>query len=99
MSFRFNPFTSNLDEAIDADAENHNSLLGLQGGTTDEYYHLLAAEYAELSNWLDNVALGSDGLTSVPEMVLIPRAFALSDVVGGIYFSNVDTSIYVCTEI
>jgi hypothetical protein len=70
-----------------------------QGGTADEYYHLLAAEYTELSNWLDNVTLGSDGLTSVPEVVLTPRASALSDVVGGMYFSSLDKSVYVCTEI
>lgn len=28
----------------------HNSLTGLQGGTTDEYYHLTAAEKANLGN-------------------------------------------------
>lgn len=59
----------------------------------------LESEYEELSNWLDDVTLGSDGLTSVPELVLTPRASALSDTVGGMYFSNIDTAIYVCTEI
>ena len=81
-----------------ATAAQHNELGGLQGGTTDEYYHLLAAEYTELSEWLDNVTLGSDGLTSIPEMVLVPRAAALSDVQGGMYYSNVDGSVYVCTS-
>ena len=28
----------------------HNSLSGIQGGTTDEYYHLTAAEKANLGN-------------------------------------------------
>ena len=78
--------------------EVHNDLTGLQGGTTDEYYHLLSAEYTELSEWLDDVTLGSDGLTSVPEIVLVPRAAALSDVQGGMYYSNVDDSVYVCTS-
>lgn len=59
----------------------------------------LESEYEELSNWLDDVTLGNDGLTSVPELVLTPRASALSDTVGGMYFSSIDTSVYVCTEI
>lgn len=59
----------------------------------------LEAEYEELSNWLDDVTLGNDGLTSIPELVLTPRAAALSDVVGGMYFSSIDTSIYVCTSL
>ena len=90
---------SHLEKPITGSGVNHNNLAGLQGGATDEYYHLLAAEYTELSEWLDDVTLGSDGLTSVPEMVLTPRASALSDVVGGIYFSSIDKSVYCCTEI
>jgi len=77
---------------------DHNSIGGLQGGTAGEYYHLLLAEYTELSEWLDDVTLGSNGLTSVPELVLVPRAAALSDVQGGMYYSNVDDSVYVCTS-
>ena len=78
---------------------DHNDLNNIQGGAANDYYHLLAAEYTELSEWLDNVTLGDNGLTSVPEVVLVPRAAALSDVIGGMYFSNVDTSIYVCTSL
>ena len=73
----------------------HNELGGLNVG---DYQHLLAAEYTELSEWLDDVTLGSNGLTSVPELVLVPRAAALSDVQGGMYYSNVDDSVYVCTS-
>ena len=73
----------------------HNELGGLNVG---DYQHLLAAEYTELSEWLDDVTLGSNGLTSVPEMVLVPCAAALSDVQGGMYYSNVDDSVYVCTS-
>jgi len=79
-------------------AFEHNDSGAIQGGTTDEYYHLLSAEYTELSEWLDNVTLGSNGLTTVPEVVLVPRAAALNDVQGGMYYSNVDDSIYVCTS-
>lgn len=31
---------------------SHNELSGLQGGTTDEYYHLTATEYADLGTVL-----------------------------------------------
>jgi len=40
---------------------DHNSLEGLQGGTTDEYYHLTNNEHTELTDWLDNVTLNTDG--------------------------------------
>jgi hypothetical protein len=77
---------------------DHNDLKNIQGGAVDDYYHLLSAEYAELSEWLDDVTLGSNGLTSVPEVILVPRASALSDAVGGMYFSSIDNAIYVCIE-
>jgi len=38
---------------------NHNSLSGLQGGTTNEYYHLTSAEYTTI-NYIDqDVTIGS----------------------------------------
>jgi len=73
----------------------HNSLGGLNDG---DFQHLLASEYTELSDWLDDVVLGSNGLTTIPELVLDPRAAALVDSQGGMYYSNVDDSIYVCTS-
>ena len=66
--------------------------------TADKVSIALAAEYEEITNWLDDVTLGSNGLTSVPEVVLVPRAAALSDTEGGMYYSNVDKSVYVCTS-
>jgi hypothetical protein len=39
----------------------HNSLSGLQGGASGEYYHLTLAEHTELTQWLDNVILDSAG--------------------------------------
>jgi len=41
---------------------NHNDLSGIQGGTPpDEYYHLTYNEHTELTDWLDNVTLNTDG--------------------------------------
>jgi len=40
---------------------DHNDNSNIQGGTTDQYYHLTSADYTELTQWLDNVTLGSDG--------------------------------------
>ncbi|MCK4251696.1 hypothetical protein KAX97_09615 [candidate division WOR-3 bacterium] len=95
--------TPNTDTKLDDGEANEVTAAGLRAHLDNldisGYQHLLAAEYTELSEWLDDVTLGSDGLTSVPEMVLTPRASALSDVVGGIYFSSIDKSVYCCTEI
>ena len=44
----------------------HNELSGLQGGIVNEYYHQTGAEYTELSAWLDDVNLNSDGSTELP---------------------------------
>ena len=40
---------------------DHNDLTNLQGGTTNEYYHLTASEHTELTNWLDSITLGDTG--------------------------------------
>jgi hypothetical protein len=42
-------------------ASDHNNLSTLQGGTTAEYYHLTSSEHTELTDWLDDVTLGSTG--------------------------------------
>jgi len=39
----------------------HNNLVGLQGGSAGEYYHLTSSEYIEISNWLDSVVLNTNG--------------------------------------
>jgi hypothetical protein len=59
---------------------------------------LTVAECVELSNWLDDVTLGSNGLTTIPQLVLTPSAAALSAVEGGIFYNNANKSVYVCTE-
>jgi len=82
-----------LSEAVD-----HNELSGLQGGAVDEFYHLTENEYAELSEWIDNVVLGNDGQTKVPQIVLEPRDAALNDEEGGMYYCGLDKSVYVCTD-
>jgi len=42
-------------------AQDHNELSSLQGGTADEYFHLTSSEHVELTGWLDNVILNTDG--------------------------------------
>jgi len=76
----------------------HNDLPDLQGGTTDEYYHLLEAEYTELTEWLDNVTLGSNGVTTLPQLVLTPSADAVEAIEGGVFYNGGDKSVYVCTD-
>ena len=39
-----------------AGAQNHNDTGGLQGGTTDEYYHLTYAEYTAYASKLENLS-------------------------------------------
>jgi hypothetical protein len=51
--------------AASAGGIDHNSLSGLQGGTSNEYYHLTSSEHVELSGWLDNVTLASNGVTDL----------------------------------
>ncbi len=41
--------------------KGHNYISGLQGGTTNEYYHLTASDYNELAGWIDDVALADGG--------------------------------------
>jgi len=77
----------------------HNALSDLQGGTDDEYYHLTLADYTELTEWLDNVVLGSTGVAQVPQLVLIPSAAAIEAIEGGMFYNNADKSVYVCTDI
>ena len=39
----------------------HNNLLSIQGGTTNEYYHLTSAEHTELTVWMADVTLSDGG--------------------------------------
>jgi len=43
----------------------HNDTTGKQGGTTDEYYHLEQGEHTELTQWLDDVVLSTNGDTNI----------------------------------
>jgi len=53
--------TPNSTQSYDADITSHNDLYNIQGGTSNEYYHLTSAEHTELSDWLGHVVLGNDG--------------------------------------
>jgi hypothetical protein len=52
MAFKFNPLTSKLDlvGGGSGDTSAHNDLTGLQGGTTNEYYHVTSAEKTVMEN-------------------------------------------------
>lgn len=56
-------------------------------------------EAVELSEWLDNVTLGSNGVTTLPQLVLTPSAAAIEAIEGGIFYNSVDKAVYVCTDI
>lgn len=92
---------SELDEALSA-AET--DVVPIVEGTDTKkiaksnYLRFLESEYEELSNWLDNVTLGADGLTTVPEIVLTPAVVAPVDIEGGMYYSSLDKFVYVCTN-
>jgi len=45
---------------------NHNELAGLQGGTTDEYYHLTSAEHTKATQYADS---SNDGLLSSSDWI------------------------------
>lgn len=53
---------------------------------------------AELTDWLASVVLGSNGLTTIPQLVLTPSAAAIAAVEGGIIYNNASKAVYVCTE-
>jgi hypothetical protein len=50
---------------------SHNDTSGLQGGISSEYYHLTASEHTELTNWLDNVILDTNGAMHFGDDVLL----------------------------
>jgi len=70
----------------------HNALLSLQGGTTNEYYHLNNSEYTELTQWLDNVALSDDG-TLTMEVDIEMGGFGINDLASINVSSGVDFNI------
>lgn len=76
----------------DSDAlrkEDMGSLVGIEGTVT-----------GDIIRWND--VSGAWEVKQEPfdfdEIVLTPRAAALSDVKGGMYYSSLDDSIYVCTS-
>jgi len=74
---------------------------GVYGDRWISFDNLTAAvlnDLSEVTDWLDNVTLGANGMTEIPELVLTPRAAALEDVQGGLYYSSINDSIYVCTS-
>ena len=97
--------TIEIDELPEASSAGEDNVLPIvkdsqtQKIKKSNFLRFLESEYEELSNWLDDVTLGNDGLTSVPEIVLTPSTTALADVEGGLWYSSLDKSVYVCTDI
>lgn len=93
---------SELNEALSSDETDVVPIV--KDATTqkikkENLLRFLESEYNEISNWLDDVTLGDNGLTTVPEIVLTPAASALANVEGGLWYSSLDKSVYVCTDI
>lgn len=77
----------------------HNDLTGLQGGSTSEYYHLTAAEYAALStpDWT-YVKLTSDQIVSTTTststaLAFTPAANTLYEVEGQLWLRSGDLAV------
>lgn len=67
----------------------HNDTLDIQGGTTDEYYHLTAAKKQEV----DYLHVPADG-----EITLTPKVSSSSTAEGTIFYCSDDNSVYVGVE-
>ena len=57
-------FTVTASYALNVETTNHNSLLGLQGGITNEYYHLPSSSYVSIINGSSSYALTSSYASS-----------------------------------
>lgn len=55
---------------IPSTVQNHNDLANIQGGSPASYYHLSLSPYTELTEWIDNVTLASNGYTTVPDLTV-----------------------------
>ena len=64
----------------------HNDTLDIQGGTTDEYYHLTAAKKQEV----DYLHVPADG-----EITLTPKVSSSSTAEGTIFYCSDDKKVYV----
>ena len=74
---------------------SHNELAGLQGGTADEYYHLSSSEYTEITGWLDDVVLGSDGsLSGIPELTVTSTS-SLGTIISGVWNGTSISASYI----
>ena len=55
-----------LDTATYLTTLAHNSTTSIQGGTTNEYYHLTSARHTKLTAWMTSVTLGATGDLTLP---------------------------------
>ena len=79
----------------------HNNLSGLQGGQTNEYYHLTSAEYSNLSaaaasqtaNYVYAAPNGSAGTPSFRALVAADLPTATTDALGVASFDSTDFTV------
>ena len=73
----------------------HNSLTGLQGGTSGQYYHLTAAEHAAIStpDWVD-IKITTDTNVTSPSTIFsfTPEANKLYEVEGQLWLTSASAS-------
>lgn len=60
----WNDWYEKLRKLINDGSQTHNTLLGLQGGTTGQYYHLTSAEQAKVTKLDSGTWTGTISLTS-----------------------------------
>ena len=70
----------------------HNNQTGLQGGTTNEYYHITSAQYNNLYPWLNTVVLNSNGSMNLSATGSLTCLSSISTGSGTINNSITDTS-------
>ena len=77
------------------DGLSHNLLSGIQGGSSGEYYHLTAAQYAEVTTpeWVD-IKITSDTVISSPATIFsfTPEANKLYEVEGQLWLTSASAS-------
>lgn len=71
------------DTALQPGALDHNTLDGLQGGTTDEYYHLTLAEHETAQTLLTALQLVDYPAEILPSAAPAGRLIFVSDETGG----------------
>lgn len=81
-----------ISGSADGSLSNHSALLGLQGGTTSEYYHLTSAQWARaiVGDWasathIHTIAQVTNLQTTLDGKASVTHVHAASDITSGIF--------------